>query len=128
VYVGVHGPDGFAGTLRLLLTPVDDEVKRSQGAEEALPQVVLVVRVVDNAGRDKGMRDLKEDGRAAAEERYERRVADATDDALGLEVAIAARESLRVRAAARISATGPTSSHTTKGAGAGDTTRRFDDP
>jgi len=68
----VHGPDGFAGTLRLLLTPVDDEVERSQGAEEALPQVVLVVRVVDNAGRDKGMRDLEEDGRAAAEERDER--------------------------------------------------------
>jgi hypothetical protein len=128
VYVGVHGPDGFAGTLRLLLTPVDDEVKRSQGAEEALPQVVLVVRVVDNAGRDKGMRDLKEDGRAAAEERYERRVADATDDALGLEVAIAARESLRVRAAAGISDAGLASFHATKGAGAGDTTRRFDDP
>jgi hypothetical protein len=125
--VGVHGADGFAGTLRLLLTPVDDEVERSQGAEEALPQVVLVVRVVDNAGRDKGMRDLEEDGRAAAEERDERRVADAADDAFRLEVAISARKPLRMRAAARISVTGPTSSHATKGAGAGDTTRRFDD-
>jgi hypothetical protein len=126
--VGVHGPDGLAGALRLFFAPVDDQVERPQSAEEPAPQVVLVIGVVDDARRNERVRHLKEDGRAAAEERYERRVADATDDALGLEVAIAARESLRVRAAARISATGPTSSHTTKGAGAGDTTRRFDDP
>jgi len=128
VYVGVHGPDGFAGTLRLLLASVDDEVERSQGAEEPLPQVAPVVGVVDNAGRDKGMRDLEEDGRAAAEERDERRVADAADDAFRLEVAISARESLHVRAAAGISDAGLASFHATKGAGAGDTTRRFDDP
>src|SRR5215207_8611988 len=114
VYVGVHGPDGFAGTLRLLLASVDDEVERSQGAEEPLPQVAPVVGVVDNAGRDKGMRDLEEDGRAAAEERDERRVPDAADDALGGEIAISAREPLRVRPRTRISHTVPTSSHADK--------------
>jgi hypothetical protein len=69
--------------------------------------------VVHDTGRDKRMRDLEEDGRAAAEERHERRVADAADDTFRLEIAIAAREPLGVRAAARISATKPTASHAT---------------
>jgi hypothetical protein len=109
--MGVHGPDSLTCPLGFLLAPVDDEVERSQGAEEPLPQVVLVVGVVHDAGCDERMRDLEEDGRAAAEERHERRVADAADDAIRLEVAVPARKPLSMGALAWNFVTSPTYRH-----------------
>jgi hypothetical protein len=126
-HVGVHCPDGLAGALRLFLASVDDQVERPQSAEEPAPQVVLVIGVVDDPRSNERVRHLEEDGRAAAEERDERRVADAADGAFRLEVAIAAPESFGVRPRTGISCAERTSSHDDKRARACEPTRRFDD-
>ncbi len=71
-HVGVHGVNDLADPLRLLFVPVDDQVERAQGVEIPAPEVVSVVGVGDDAGRDERMGDLEEDGRPGPEQRDER--------------------------------------------------------
>jgi hypothetical protein len=98
--VGVDGPAFRAGAVCFRLRAVGHEVERAQRAQEPPPEIPVVVRVLDHPDGDERMRQLQQHGGTAAEERHQRRVAHAANDAPGREVAVRARQAFSVRALA----------------------------
>ena len=71
------------GAIGLLLRAVRDQVERAQGADQTAPEVAPEIGMLDDAGRDKRMRDLEQHGKGASEEWRQRGVADAPDRGSG---------------------------------------------